>query len=173
MDLTGSNLRSKETRRCSECGHLKSKQMKELIKQALESVKEGARFKVDLVKRNLYVGKKCLIKEGKFEGTLDGLSFSIYELENLYEIYKHSRPSERSDNKRRCYFRALKCKELSEDDMLYGVDREVAQFKLETYLLAWILSGLFVWDEESMGKWFWQSQNDKDLVILRNWIDGK
>jgi hypothetical protein len=57
--------------------------------------------------------------------------------------------------------------------MLYGVDREVAQFKLETYLLAWILSGLFVWDEESMGKWFWQSQNDKDLVILRNWIDGK
>jgi hypothetical protein len=33
--------------------------------------------------------------------------------------------------------------------------------------------GLFKWDEETMGKWFWQSKKDKDLVILRQWIEGK
>ena len=101
------------------------------------------------------------------------MGFSISTFEDLYQVYKHSRPSERSENKQRKYFKALKLNELEEDDMLYGDDRELAQLSLELYLLCWILSGTFVWDEDSMGKWFWQSQNDKDLVILRSWIDGK
>jgi len=147
---------------------------KTIIGQAVEMIEAGSKFRVDLAGRNLYVGKRKLVDGGKYEGVLTNIeSFSISTLEELYQNYKHSRPSERSDSKRRNYFKALRLDELDDDDMLYGTDREIAQFELEAYLLCWILSGLFVWDEESMGKWFWQSQNDKDLVILRSWIEGK
>ena len=145
-----------------------------IFKKAVDAVTNGEKFKVNLEKRNLQIGNEYLIKDGKYDGVLhNGVGFSIRTFEDLYQIYKHSRPSERSENKQRKYFKALKLNELEEDDMLYGDDRELAQLSLELYLLCWILSGTFVWDEESMGKWFWQSQNDKDLVILRSWIDGK
>ena len=61
--------------------------------------------------------------------------------------------------------------DLSDTDMLYGELREVARFKLEAYVLFCIVLGVFVWDEERMGKWFWQSEEDKDLVILRQWVE--
>ena len=145
-----------------------------IFEKAVDAVTNGEKFKVNLEKRNLQIGNKYLIKDGKYDGVLyNGVGFSISTFEDLYQVYKHSRPSERSENKQRKYFKALKLNELEEDDMLYGDDRELAQLSLELYLLCWILSGTFVWDEESMGKWFWQSQNDKDLVILRSWIDGK
>lgn len=145
-----------------------------IFEKAVDAVTYGEKFKVNLEKRNLKIGNKYLIKDGKYDGVLyNGVGFSISTFEDLYQVYKHSRPSERSENKQRKYFKALKLNELEEDDMLYGDDRELAQLSLEIYLLCWILSGTFVWDEESMGKWFWQSQNDKDLVILRSWIDGK
>ena len=145
-----------------------------IFEKAVDAVTNGEKFKVNLEKRNLKIGNEYLIKDGKYDGVLyNGVGFSISTFEDLYQVYKHSRPSERSENKQRKYFKSLKLNELEEDDMLYGDDRELAQLSLELYLLCWILSGTFVWDEESMGKWFWQSQNDKDLVILRSWIDGK
>lgn len=145
-----------------------------IFEKAVDAVTNGEKFKVNLEKRNLKIGNEYLINDGKYDGVLyNGVGFSISTFEDLYQVYKHSRPSERSENKQRKYFKALKLNELEEDDMLYGDDRELAQLSLELYLLCWILSGTFVWDEESMGKWFWQSQNDKDLVILRYWIDGK
>lgn len=145
-----------------------------IFEKAVDAVTNGEKFKVNLEKRNLKIGNEYLIKDGKYDGVLyNGVGFSISTFEDLYQVYKHSRPSERSENKQRKYFKALKLNKLEEDDMLYGDDRELAQLSLELYLLCWILSGTFVWDEESMGKWFWQSQNDKDLVILRSWIDGK
>ena len=145
-----------------------------IFEKAVDAVTNGEKFKVNLEKRNLKIGNEYLIKDGKYDGVLyNGVGFSISTFEDLYQVYKHSRPSERSENKQRKYFKALKLNELEEDDMLYGDDRELAQLSLELYLLCWILSGTFVWDEEGMGKWFWQSQNDKDLVILRSWIDGK
>lgn len=61
--------------------------------------------------------------------------------------------------------------DLSDTDMLYGELREVARFELEAYVLFCIALGVFVWDEERMGKWFWQSEEDKDLVILRQWVE--
>lgn len=145
-----------------------------IFEKAVDALTNGEKFKVNLEKRNLKIGNEYLIKDGKYDGVLyNGVGFSISTFEDLYQVYKHSRPSERSENKQRKYFKALKLNELEEDDMLYGDDRELAQLSLELYLLCWILSGTFVWDEDSMGKWFWQSQNDKDLVILRSWIDGK
>ena len=52
----------------------------------------------------------------------------------------------------------------------YLANREKAQFELELYVLCQILNGL-KWESEKMGKWFWQSKMDKDLVILKKWVD--
>ena len=40
----------------------------------------------------------------------------------------------------------------------------------ELYLLCQILGG-FRWNPETMGHWFWQSRTDRDLVILREWVE--
>ena len=41
---------------------------------------------------------------------------------------------------------------------------------VEFYILCRIIGG-FTWNPETMGKWFWQSEKDKDLVILRKWVE--
>ena len=69
---------------------------------------------------------------------------SIEELEAAYAVYKHSK--------------------LSNDDMLYGDPREQAERELERALAGFTMS-------EGAG-WFWQSENDKDLVVLRSWCSA-
>ena len=49
--------------------------------------------------------------------------------------------------------------------MPYGVSREQAERELEKALAGFAMP--------DAGKWFWQSPNDKDLVVLRSWCrDG-
>ena len=54
--------------------------------------------------------------------------------------------------------------------MLYGERRDKAQIELELFILSQLLNG-FKWNAEKFGKWFWQSANDKDLIILRDWVE--
>lgn len=147
--------------------------MKNVFCDTIEAVRNGAKFSVDFKKRNLKVGNEYVVKNGEYEGNI-GLPqcFSFELLEKYYWQYKHSIPSERSDAKRKVYFKALKEKDLEDEDMLYGERREYAQAVLELYVLINIINGGLVWKEE-WGKWFWQSSNDKDLVLLREWIDGE
>ena len=65
---------------------------------------------------------------------------------------------------------ALPERNLSDDDMLFGEGRDKAQIELELYILCQIINGL-KWNPERMGRWFWQSKVDKDLVILKSWIE--
>lgn len=88
-------------------------------------------------------------------------STSIEDLETAYAIYKHSIPSERTMG-RTPRFYALPESELSNDDMLYGVPREQAERDLEKALQGFQMP-------EGAG-WFWQSENDPDLVVLRSWV---
>ena len=81
-------------------------------------------------------------------------------LEELYAIYKHSIPSEKTMS-RTPRFKALPESELSDDDMLYGVGREQAERDLEKALQGFTIP-------EDAG-WFWQSPNEPDLVVLRQW----
>lgn len=145
-----------------------------------EEVAQGAPFRIDFKSRTLTVNGKKVIDNGKYDG-VRGVTWAwdtvtvddfLAEMEDIYKDYKHSIPSEQSDRNRRCYFKALPEKELSDEDMMYGMPREVARFNLEFTLLSAILDG-FQWDEAKMGKWFWQSNADKDFVILREWIDGE
>lgn len=148
--------------------------MDNIYQKATQAVEDGAKFKVDFISRSLKLNGKYIIQDGKYESELGMPSCNEEELlsnlEKLYHRYKHSVPSERSENKSRHYFKALLERELSDDAMLYGERREKAQLELELYLLCQIING-FKWNHETMGKWFWQSKTDKDLVILKSWVE--
>ena len=150
----------------------------------LERVSNGESFHIDFEKRNMKVGKDYLVKDGEFDeerdllgvwfGDIHNLTKLLFELEVLYRVYKYSLPSERSDNKRRKYFKALPMEELTDEQLMTAERREYSQAVLEGFVLCMIVSGQLVWDEEIMnGKWFWQSNIEPDLVVLRSWVEGK
>ena len=153
--------------------------------ELIERVSEGELFHIDFEKRNMKVGKEYLIKDGNFDETKNLLSgyvevsantlkAALHTIEQLYQTYKYSLPSERSDNKRKRYFKALSMEEITDEQLMVAERREVACAALEGFVLCMVISGQLVWDEEIMqGKWFWQSKTDSDLVLLRSWVEGK
>jgi hypothetical protein len=143
--------------------------------ELMDRVDAGESFSIDFEKRNIKVGKQFLVKNGEYDSerklilspTMDILQI----IEELYRSYKYSLPSERNDSKRKRYFKALSIDELTDRQLLIGCKREGAQARLEGFILCMVLSGYFKWTEE-LGKWFWQSKNDPDLVILKSWIEN-
>ena len=150
--------------------------MNTIFDSTIKRVRKGARFKVSFQTRTLIVGGKKVIDNGKFEGELGigqvPCEQALAYIEDLYAQYKHSVPSERSERKRRKYFKALPEDDLNDEDMIYGTLRDIAQIVLELTVLCFILNDSLIWNEEKMGRWFWQSPNDKDLVILREWVEN-
>ena len=148
--------------------------------ELLERVSNGESFHINFEKKNMKVGNDYLIKDGEFDESKELVS-SPYDMRiilnmigELYKIYKYSLPSERSDNKRRKYFKALPMEEITDEQLMVAERREISQAALEGFVLCMIVSEQLVWDEEIMnGKWFWQSEMDSDLVLLRSWVEGK
>ena len=148
--------------------------------ELLERVSDGESFYINFEKRNMKVGKDYLIKEGEFDESKELVS-GVYDMRTilnmigeLYQQYKYSLPSERSDNKRRKYFKALPMEEITDEQLMVAERRETSRAALEGFVLCMIVSGQLVWDENVMnGKWFYQSKSDPDLVILRSWVEGK
>ena len=63
---------------------------------------------------------------------------------------------------------------ITDEQLMVAERRETSQASLEGFVLCMIVNGQLIWDENIMnGKWFWQSQTDPDLVLLRNWVEGK
>lgn len=150
-----------------------------ILLEFVRRVDNGESFYIDFQKRTMKVGKDYLVKNGEYD-TKQTLGFGQIQLdsmlatiEELYHNYKHSLPSERSENKRRKYFKALSIEELDDFHLMSPIRREGAQARLECFILCMILNGSFIWDEDKLGKWFYQSKNDPDLVILRDWIENK
>lgn len=150
-----------------------------IYEELIKRVEEGESFYINFKNRALKIGKKFVIADGFYDDELTlytdcelKMSDILAYVETLYENYKYSLPSERSDSKRRQYFKALSVEKLTDKQMATGERREVARAKLEGFILCMIVDGFFVWDEEEMGKWFYQSTTDPDLVILRNWIEN-
>lgn len=151
--------------------------------ELIEMVENGETFHIDFEKKTMKIGREYLITAdkrytaeelfGKLYETPYSLHVVLHEISELYKNYKYSLPSERNDKKRRKYFKALSVDELTDEQLMCARQRESAQAALEGFILCSILAGHLVWDEEIMGKWFWQSKNDPDLVILRSWIEGK
>ncbi len=149
--------------------------MHNIYEETIKKVEQGSRFSVNFQQRSLKIDGKYVIKNGKYEGECDieqdGYSLEI--ITQLFVRYHHSVPSEISVSKRKNYFIALPEQKLSDEDMLYGEAREVAQIKLELYVLLAIMTGTLKWDDFAKDKWFWQSPYHKDLIMLKDWVEPK
>ena len=151
--------------------------MNTIYEELLERVERGERFLIDFEKRNLRVGKNYLIKNGEWDNDRKLIQNSslflrpLDTIEVLYDMYRGSLPSERSESKRRSYFKALPFDELTDEQMIIGLNREIAQARLEAYMLIAILKGL-TWDD-TWGNWYWASKKYPELIILKQWIVGK
>lgn len=150
-----------------------------LYEELIKRVSEGEPFYVNFKNRTLKIGKKFIIADGVYDDSMELIACSYDKLkslldviDNLYCNYKYSLPSERSDSKRRKYFKALSVNEMNDMQLIAGERREVARARLEGFILCVILNGKLQWDETKLGKWFYQSKTDPDLVILRSWIEN-
>ena len=141
----------------------------ELYDEIINSVSSGSVFNVDLKKKVLQLDKNNV--------PLDNINVNISSSEDmlstihkLFERYKHSVPSERSEGKRRRYFKALKLSEIDYDDFMFGEGRDTAQIKLELYVLLSSIYHKDFWEEIFKEQFFYQSDKDKDLIILKDWV---
>ena len=153
-----------------------------IYEELIKRVSDGEYFHINFEKRSMKVGNNYLIKDGEFDKSkaLINPIFKNNCLEDIlrmilqrYRSYKISLPSERSDNKRRKYFKALLMEDITDEQLMVAERREIAQAALEGFVLCLIVNGQLVWDEEIMGKWFYQCPSDPDLIILRSWVEGK
>lgn len=150
-----------------------------IYEELIKRVTEGESFYINFKNRALKIGKEFVIADGVYDTERELITYPhddmdtiLKIIELLYRSYKYSLPSERSVNKRRTYFKALEANEMTDAQLALGERRERAQAALEGFILCSIVNGKFQWDEEKMGKWFYQSQKDADLVILRSWIEN-
>lgn len=145
-----------------------------IYEELIERVSNGETFYIDLEKKTMKIGKETLIKNGEYDNERELITSIAQDIlstiESLYVNYKYSLPSERSDSKRRKYFKALSINELTDEQLILADRREITQAALEGYILCMTLNGQFKWTK-NMGNWFWQSSKDKDLVILKKWIE--
>ena len=141
----------------------------ELYDEIINSVSSGSVFNVDLKKKVLQLDKNNV--------PLDNINVNISSSEDmlstihkLFERYKYSVPSERSEGKRRRYFKALKLSEIDYDDFMFGEGRDTAQIKLELYVLLSSIYHKDFWEEIFKEHFFYQSDKDRDLIILKDWV---
>lgn len=141
----------------------------ELYDEIINSVSSGSVFNVDLKKKVLQLDKNNI--------PLDNINVNISSSEDmlstihkLFERYKYSVPSERSEGKRRRYFKALKLSEIEYDDFMFGEGRDTAQIKLELYVLLSSIYHKDFWEEIFKEHFFYQSDKDRDLIILKDWV---
>ena len=141
------------------------------INEITEKVQNGAKFTINLQKRTLRLDGKLVEIDNPSEYVQEDVNgMFLLDLRDIYNLYKHSVPSERSNSHRRTYFRALREKDLSDHDMMYGRPRELARFELEAFVLGGLLSKKLWW-LDNWGTWFYQDEFEKDLVLLREWIE--
>lgn len=151
--------------------------------ELIERVDGGETFNIDFEKRSMKVGNEYLVKNGEYDTSrevFDIMHRDIYGpyvvlriIRQFYGNYKYSLPSERSDRKRKKYFKVLPIEQIPDDKLFIAERRETMQAMLEGFILCAIVTGQFKWDEEIMGKWFYQSKTDPDLILLRSWIENK
>ena len=139
-----------------------------LYDEFVERVERGARFSVDIKNKTLKVNSTKLINNGEWKGDLINADDVMENLLHLYREYKISTPSERSD-KHKHIFKAKSLEELTDAELVCGMSREIAQAKLEGFLLCTILSGDLNYPNED--KWFWKSSEEPSLILLKAWFE--
>ena len=81
-----------------------------ILSDGVERVVNGEKFYIDFENRTMKIGKDKIIERGEFDNEKELYEKTddvISAVERLYEIYRCSLTSERSDKKNRVYFKAL------------------------------------------------------------------
>lgn len=134
-----------------------------LYEEFCKRVENGQNYSIDFQRKECKLNGKVI----RLENQTKNMTEILHDLDILYTNFKYSYPSERSKYRKK-YFVAVPLEELTDEQLCTGEERILAKAKLEGYLLAMILNGSFVW-QENMGKWFYKSQNS-DLTLLKEWI---
>ena len=113
----------------------------------------------------------CVILENGDTFALDGLiAFDgdpYAEIERLYARYKRSVPN-RHEKLNKGYFKALSSDALSMEELMDNMPRPQARLELEGFILLASAAGLIPW--KNPRHFFWQSSNDPDCIVYRDWI---
>lgn len=158
-----------------------------IYKTLLDSADDERKFYINLNTKTLKIGRKFYIKEGKIkvdeeliedtdlcnildyfgEANIKDNPYKVISI--LYQEFKHSVPREHWTDK--SYFKALDADELTLDELAFNFSRHFAQAMLEGYILLASMKGWLKWENEK--NWFWQDKDEKELVILKEWIEGR
>ena len=135
-----------------------------IYEEFILGVRRGKKWHINLMKKDMKLGDKYLIKEGHFEGDLGVWSYGPVQghLNRLYGKYKSSVPHSSS---RRTYFHAKEYEKMSMRELIENESRDIAQARLEGYLLCQILNGY----EWPFGNKYYHIGEDKDFVLLKSY----
>jgi len=136
--------------------------------------KKYGKIHIDLVNKTIKVGKQVILENGELKQHKIKVGDDIYEfddlidvkheLEDLYKQYKYSVPSERD---KKSYFKALSANELSDAQLVIGMNRLEARVRLEAYIILSSIKAIETWPNAN--HWYWQGK-DKDFVILKQYM---
>ena len=149
----------------------------------LEHASKGGRFRINLKRKDLWIGKKQYVKEGVMLDEDDLICKSDFEQFNilvgdvqnmpwknvvsyLYQMYKHYVPN--SNWKDNGYFKALPSECLTMDELAFNMNRNLGQAMLDGYILLGSIKGWLKWEND--GHWFWQDDNDLSCIVLKEWV---
>lgn len=149
-----------------------------LINQA----KRGGQYTIDLKNHNLKIGDKIYVENGKNKSSClfclkdDLKDYGIDNLResdlwglvipSLYYQFAHSKPTRKDRHK--YAFKCIPYEELSMVDLVYGKTRHEMKAVLEGAILLLSCAGSLQWQDEK--NWFWQCEDCKDLVVLKDWV---
>jgi len=123
----------------------------------IKKVEDGEPYRINFEKKEVRLNG--FLVDIDFE-TTDNIEEKLLE---LFENYKYSVPSRKSDSK---YFFALDESHLSTKQLAENEHRYIARAKLEIYVLGLIINNK--WDFGD--KWYWQSNIEPKLVLFKKWF---
>lgn len=149
--------------------------MKTLYEEVIEQVSQGACCHVDFKKRTIRLNNKDINIEGELGvGVFADLDEWLDEAEGLYDEFRYSKPTQRSmKRERKSKFRGLTVDQLvaqcGHDALNNPISRDMAQAKLEVFILLSLIQGTFNPDELFAKDWFYQGA-DKSFIIRKDWF---
>lgn len=139
----------------------------------IEAVNCGQKVHINLVEKTakvngneIFLDDKQLIDMSDMDRILCYFTDPWEIVEKLYANYKRSVPSATTKTNKP-YFKADSVDDLTDNEMAFNMQRDLAQVILESFVLLSSLNGWLTWKNEK--HWFWQGK-DGDLVILKEWI---
>ncbi len=146
-----------------------------MYNEIIKRIEQGARFNVDFKKKELKINGKTISTEGSLGiKKYSNLDEWLDVVEDLYDEYKYSKPTQRSmERERKSKFKALSPDELlsefGHNALSNPVSRDIAQAKLEIFILFSMINGSFNPDELFARDWYYQG-TDKSFIMLKNWF---